>query len=217
MKKIFNFKQQFETLSGFTLVELLVATTIFTIITLGSLSILSASEKTYKRISNNRQAIDNINMVMDSVSREIKFGSDYRCANTLGNFKIVNITNYNSLTNLSFLSGDCNAFSFVPQNRPFERIVYYSDLSMGTINQVLYSRSPEGAYTRVEDLVLTSKNFKVNNFLFKLDGLLNDDFIQPRVEIRVSGIVTTIINSSGQTSTTDLSAQTVATQRILDN
>ena len=134
MKK--NIFLKFNIEKGFTLIELLVATSIFSIVAVGAISILLGSQTAYKRISNNRMAIDNINLVLDSMSREIKFGSNYGCINTSGNFFLS--SNYPSFDS-STIFGDsvdtnCNALVFTPQGASSTRIVYYLDKDKFTLN-----------------------------------------------------------------------------------
>lgn len=219
MKEIFKKINIQKNQNGFTLVELMVATTIFSIITLGSLSILSAAEKVYKRTSASRLAIDNINMVMDFISREIKFGKEYRCANVTGNFKNADLDNYNFLSQLRVIDGECNAISVIPQENPSSRIVFYSDLENHSINVASYVKNNStNVYSKIEDITLTSLDFVVDNFSFRLLGLSNNDYLQPRVEIYLSGILNVLYDSkTKETIVSSMSAQTVVTQRILDN
>lgn len=72
MKKILKNK-------GFTLIEIMVAVTLFTIImTLGSTAVLNTNA-IYKRNANIRAAIDNLNFVMEDMARNLRLGSNYNC------------------------------------------------------------------------------------------------------------------------------------------
>lgn len=74
--------------SGFTLVELMVATTLFTIIMLmgvGSLIVSSNSAKAAQRL---RIAVDNVNFAMESMTRELRTGSYYYCPPGIGTVSI---------------------------------------------------------------------------------------------------------------------------------
>ncbi len=223
MKKYFlNKNKIIKNIAGYTLVELLIATTVFTIVALGAFTILSASQSGYNRVSNSRITTDNINLVLDTMSREIKFGSEYRCANREGNF--LNTPNYNALINLDSSSSitKCNAFSFIPQGEINKNIVYYYNINNSTINQVRYKRNnPSEDFVKDNsfgDVSLTSEGFKVENLNFSLSGLSKIDYLQPKVLLTTTGVIDVSVNKAGSTiSTSTFSAQTMITQRLLDN
>ena len=225
--KNFYLKKEYK---GFTLMELLVATSIFAIVAVGGLSILLSSQRAYKRISSNRVAVDNINMLMDTLSREIKFGSNYGCVNnsTEGSFNRVSNTKYNILydNNTDLYNntlGTCNAIAFTPQGTSSLKIVYYYNISSSSINQVSYQRvGLTSRYNKINssDISLTSTGFIIDKFWFKVSGINRptNDFIQPKVELYTSGIIDIIKGSKGETvSTTTVFLQTSITQRSIDN
>ncbi|KKQ35058.1 MAG: hypothetical protein US50_C0027G0007 [Candidatus Nomurabacteria bacterium GW2011_GWB1_37_5] len=68
--------------SGFTLVEVLIAVTLFSVaITLGSGAILN-SNAIYKRTAATRAALDNMSFVMEDMTRNLRLGSNYSCGFT---------------------------------------------------------------------------------------------------------------------------------------
>lgn len=217
MKK--NIFLKFNIEKGFTLIELLIATSIFAIVAVGAVSVLLGSQTAYKRLSNNRMAIDNVNLVLDSMSREIKFGSNYGCINTSGNF--FSSSNYPSFASSTIfgdsLDNNCNALVFTPQGASSTRIVYYLDTDQSTLNETYYSLSGT-TFIKETDFPITSPDLDINAFSFKVTGTRDDDYIQPRVEIYVSSIVTlTRNNRSSLIATTTFAGQVTVSQRILDN
>ncbi len=225
--KNFYFKKEY---TGFTLIELLISTSIFAIVAVGGLSILLSSQRAYKRISNNRVAVDNINMLIDTISREIKFGSNYGCVNnsTEGSFNRVSNTKYNILydNNIDLYNnilGTCNAIAFTPQSTSSLKVVYYYNIASSTINQVSYQRvGLTSRYNRINssDMTLTTRGFIVDKFWFKVSGINRptNDFIQPKIEVYISGVIDIIKGSRGETfSTTTLFLQTSVSQRSIDN
>ncbi|MEA4910520.1 hypothetical protein SDC9_08000 [bioreactor metagenome] len=223
MKKYFLNKNIIKNLPGYTLVELLVATTVFTIVTIGAFTVLFAAQNGYDRVSGSRITTDNINLVLDTMSREIKFGSEYKCANYTGNFPATsNYTTLNSLFDNSDISGKCNAFAFIPQGWPNKRIVYYYNITNSTVNQLEYTRAnataPFTRDTTFGDVPLTSTGFKVDSFNFNLKGVSANDYLQAKVILNITGIIDYSIKKNGAViKTTDFSAQTAITQRLLDN
>lgn len=225
MKKNFIKNNNIKNLPGYTMVELLIATTVFTIITLGAFTVLFAAQNGYDRVSGSRIITDNINLVLDTMSREIKFGTEYKCVNFTGNF--ASTGNYLTLTSGSLYdndsNGNCNAFSFIPQEELDTRIVYYFNPVNSTINQVMYKRTtPNGTTfardTSFGDIPLTSTGFRVDNLNFVLRGVSRNDYLQPRIILTTTGIVDYSIKKTGAVlKTTYFSAQTAITQRLLDN
>lgn len=72
--------------NGFTLIELMVATTLFVIIMLsamGSLFMLLDESKNSRAL---RLAMDNVNFAMDSMTRSIRMGTDYSGNGTIISF-----------------------------------------------------------------------------------------------------------------------------------
>jgi type II secretory pathway pseudopilin PulG len=228
MKSLFNkikiaLKFKSKNLEAFTLIEILVATTLFVVIAVGGLSILFTAERNYKRIASNSVAMDNINLVMDTLSREIKFGNRYGCINPGGsNFKTKTFYNGFSEGNLTDNVNNCNAIAFTPQGTTTEKIVYYYDLQNLGINQVLYTKPSisDTSFNIVSnsDVALTSPDFKVDQFWFTIFGAKNNDYNQPNVGIYIDGIVDTVKNTQGViVATTSIFLQSTISQRILDN
>lgn len=207
---------------GFTLVELLVATSIFAIVAVGAISVLLGSQAAYKRISNNRIAIDNINLVLDTMSREIKFGSSYGCINPSGNFatslyypSFASSTIYTTFADS--VGNNCNAIIFTPQGATSTKVVYYFDTDKSTLNEADYDLSA-GTYILQNDFSITSQDLNINAFWLNIKGTRDDDYLQPKVEIYVSSIAFLTKNTqTNVTSTTTFAGQTTVSQRILDN
>jgi prepilin-type N-terminal cleavage/methylation domain-containing protein len=78
--KIFNLKKNH---NGFTLIELMVATSIFVIVMLLSMSSLLVLINESKNSRTLRSAIDNVNFSMESITRSIRMGKNYYCGGTM--------------------------------------------------------------------------------------------------------------------------------------
>lgn len=218
MNRKFLFKK-INTENGFTLIELLVSTSIFAIVAIGGISILLSSQAAYKKLSNNRMAIDNINLVLDSMYREIKIGGNYGCINTSGNF--ISNSYYQSFpSNIVFgdsIGNNCNALVFTPQGSTSTKVVYYLDTDKATLVEADYELSGN-TYIHQVDYPITSPDLSVTNFWFKVKGTASNDYIQPSVEIYVSSIVTLTNNiQNTAAATTTFIGEVVISQKILDN
>ena len=109
-------KNNKKTISGFTLIELMVATSIFVIVMLAAMSSLFVLLDTAKNSRALRFAMDNVNFAMESMTRSIRMGTYYYCAENQG------IINQPSNKGKNCLNGG-TAVSFYPQEKQ-DRIVY---------------------------------------------------------------------------------------------
>lgn len=69
--------------SGFTLVEVMISVTLFTIIiTIGAGSVLNTNA-IYRKTANVRAAMDNLSFIMEDMARNLRLGSNYNCDGNL--------------------------------------------------------------------------------------------------------------------------------------
>lgn len=225
MRKIFlQFKNltqlKNQALPGFTLLELMVSTALFVVVAVGGLSVVLSSNRAYKNISQNRVAVDNVHMVMDTITREMKYSTDYGCVEISDDKPSFNMSNdYNSF-NASQLGGDedCSIVAFTPEGTTTLKKIYYFDLASSSINQITFTKTGSTYTSNHDDIALTSNNFEVNKFWANVSDINNTDDIQPRADFHVSGIVDLSRNQSGVVvSTTTLFLQASVVERLLDN
>lgn len=220
---------------AFTLIEVLVATSLFVIVAVQGLTVLMNAQKVYKRISSNRIVMDNINLVLDTITRELKFGYEYGCVNSVSTIDVIagQDTSFNRSNNTQYttnisksdfhndITNTCDAVIFTPQDNKDKKVVFYFDRVEKSIRQISYDiDSGSNTFTpnSETDMRLTSKEFQIDSFWFKVRGISNTDTIQPRIEIYISGIVDSYLNiATGQTNKTSIFLQSSITQRILDN
>jgi prepilin-type N-terminal cleavage/methylation domain-containing protein len=173
---------------GFTLIEIMVSLSVFIIImtvSLGSiLSILNSSEKSQTK----KTAMDNLNFALESMSRTIRFGTNFYCGTTASNPPGAN---------------DCasSATSFSVRDSNGALIVY--SLSNGKIMKAV-NNGTANAVTSGE-ITITRLTF----YVFGSSGW--PDLHQPRVIVSLSGIVGT------KTATaSSFNLETSVSQRKLD-
>lgn len=65
---------------GFTLIEVMVSVSIFTIVVLVGISSLLTVNNSFRRSQNQRAAIDNLSFSVESIMREVRIGKDYSCS-----------------------------------------------------------------------------------------------------------------------------------------
>ena len=162
-----------KTKKGFLLIELMVSMSVFTVIMLivaGSIiSVLDANS----RNQNKKIALDNLNYVIESMSRDIRYGTTYRCS----------------------MSGDLNqplncatgfyAFAFKDSNN--NNIIYTS-----SSNKII--RSINGGSWQD---VTSNQEIIIEGLYFRVVGALpyGSDYLQPMVIVNVSGYVGSEVNT----------------------
>ena len=174
---------------GFTLVELMVAVSIFIVImTVSTGSIIGVFDANRKSRSL-KTVINNLNLAVESMSREIRFGKDYHCGSS-GN--LINPQNCSSGdTFLSFLSKDG------------DRITYRLDSS--TIEKRVGSVGSDWIAITAPEIIITNLAF----FVLGTDPY--PDTLQPKVIIGIKGYAGA--TSKGQS---EFALQTLVSQRALD-
>lgn len=181
--------------NGFTLVELMVATSIFIVILIVIIGSLITSSDSSKKAQALRFAMDNVNFAMESMSRSIRTGTNYYCDSTI---------------DISSVSGtrDCPLgeifIAFNPQNST-SYIAYRRVLKEDDSNTYTLQRCDNGGCT---DMVSSEVDVEVLRFFVK--GSAKDDGFQPSVYILMKGT----INIKGVP--TSFAIQTMASGRTLE-
>jgi len=101
------------TKAGFTLMELLIATSIFSIIALfatGSLVIIFESSR---KSNSTRAVMTNLNFAFENMSREIRFGTRYHCGNTGSDSEPQDCTNGDTYITFQFDEDEDGTFEQV--------------------------------------------------------------------------------------------------------
>lgn len=174
--------------AGFTLVEVLVASAVFTVVMLAALGSLLISSNYAKKAKALRAAMDNVNYAMESMSRSLRTGSHYNCS--------VGITFPTS--GLSDCSGG-SELAFTPAYHSSSDTKFYWNTL--TTPYTLQKCTTSGCVN------MTSPEVNITHLRFVVRGTDNFDGIQPSVYILMKGQVTT----NGEV--TDFALQTLASQR----
>lgn len=185
--------------SGFTLIELMVATSIFMMVILSALGALMITSNAAKESKALRYAMDNVNFAMDTMTRNIRLGSDFHCTDPLPGI-------------------------LVPVNTPLDcplgksRIIFTKpDSPMGSFDvsyQIAFG--PKGGHvvekcdSKAGCAPITAPEVDITDLKFVVRGSDPVDYIQPSVEILLQGNVTI----SGKVTT--FSLQSLASQRTFE-
>jgi prepilin-type N-terminal cleavage/methylation domain-containing protein len=174
--------------TGFTLVEMMVAVAIFSLVMVVSagaiFSVVRANQKANTLIS----VLDNVNFALESMSRQIRFGYDYHCGD-LGN---------------PAEPRDCvyplgaSSFAFFDPN--LTKTVVFR-LNGNTIERQIGSE---------EFLPITAPSAIITNLSFFVDGAETQSLTQPKVTILLSGYA-----GSNPDTRSSFEVQTTVSQRLI--
>ena len=207
MKKFFIQKNK-----GFTLVELMVATSIFMMIMLMAMGALVVSSDSARKGQALRSTMDNVNFAMDTMTRSIRMGTNYTCVTTSSG-------TINILPNdcpLGSLGGGGSAVAFKPAppnqaNRIVYRWIARTPISIDDPLSHTIQRCDDTGESSCVDIV--SPEVDIMDLKFFVNGSNTQDtgdFIQPSVYIMMKGTVMV----RGEPTTFAL--QTMASQRTAE-
>lgn len=183
---------QINKVTGFTLIEIMVATSIFIIIMLmamGSLMIASDSSRKSQAI---RQSMDNISFAMEDISRTLHSAKEYNCVS--GGVSLPLTSGATLDCPLSGSGGSALAFTPVGHTQPdtaFQKsgtTIQRCDVTNGCVD-------------------IIAPNVSISTLKFFVVGSSISDSLQPMVYIIIKGDVTV------KNQTTSFAIQTIVSQR----
>jgi prepilin-type N-terminal cleavage/methylation domain-containing protein len=216
--------------SGFTLIEAMVAIAIFTIVMVIGISALLSVNNTNKKSQNLRAIIDNLNYVMEDMSRNFKLGSYYHCYSTTFDPGL----SIGSVNDFLAEEQDCDSGTVdhegslvvalepmggIPKNddtgtaNAEDQVIYvFRPGPSGLTTECLLEKSTDGGREFVP--ITTTPDIKIDcarsgfNVYNTQSG--SDFAAAPRIVMRISGVVTY------KEVTTSFSLQTSASQRNIN-
>jgi len=186
-------KYELQNNKGFTLVEMIVAVALFSVVMVVGMGALLNVLNANRQAQAIQTAVNNLNLAMEMISREIRTGHNYHCGDS---------GSYDKPKDCLF--GD-DFLAFEPYdgdiNDPNDQTVF--KLEDGRIKKSEYSGSGFSSLTS-EELVLQFLNFIVV-------GSSKVDNIQPKVLVVAKGYV-----GVKESNRTFFNLQTTVSQRIID-
>lgn len=178
-----NFKNK----NGFSLVEIIVAVGLFTVVATVSIGAILSVFDANKRSQSSKTVVDTLNLALEDMARSIRFGTVYHCGSGGTLTEPENCTN-----------GD----DFIAVNFEGATIVYRKNG-----NTIQKSSNGGTGYSTI-----TATNVVIQNLDFYVFGATdNPSIVQPYVIAVIKGYV-----GSKPTQQSVFSIQTVMSQRILD-
>ncbi len=158
---------------GFTLVELIVSLGLFTVVVMIAMGALLSLANTNRKVRTMHIAMDNINLVLESMSREIRMGSVYTCNPALPTNLIYGGVGVDCLV----LSGGGSSMAFLAQSGS-NNFVYRNHFG-------IIQRSEDGGNNWSN---MTAPNIDITDFKFYVIGA-GSSKKQPHIIISITGKV----------------------------
>lgn len=180
---------------GFTLVEMIVAIAVFSIVAVVISSVLIFMSEAGRQARGINSLMNNLSFAVESMGKNIRVGTRYHC----GDLSSIE-TPQNCPSGSAIMAFETN---FGSSGDPSDQWVYRFNSSTGRIE-----RSTDGGNTFMN---LTSSSIKIKNMKFYTTGTVRGDNFQPKVVIILQGYTKL---EKGRRSSFNL--QTSATQRVID-
>lgn len=129
--------------AGFTLIELMIASAIFIVVTVSGVSVLLQATNNYRTTSQIRQSMDTLAYVMEDMTRSIRLGTVFHCA-TLTSVEIATPCPVNTSTTPGQLGGYFLSFEAYNGNPgdPNDQVMYWMYAPSGDVTKgVLYKKN----------------------------------------------------------------------------
>ncbi len=181
------------TQKGFTLIEIMVAISIFSIVMLVAIGSVLAIVSANKKAQALNSVITNLNFALEGMVRDLRTGYNYGC-NTTGTVEDCDGQTGNS---------DQSAVTFI-SSQYGNKVTYYYSSQLKAIMRTI----GDGSVTR-----LTSNDVKIDSLVFYVKGSTpasGNEYSQPKIIIVVKGTF------NGFGSLTTFSLQSMVSQRKLD-
>ena len=172
---------------------MIVATALFSVVMLVSVTTLLSLVYANRKAHALQSVMNNLNITLDSMTRSIRMGTDYRCGGS-------------SPSNSDCPSGGQSLYfesRYGDRSNTADDWAYWYDQNTKRIY-----KSEQGGAAAV---AITAPEVNIESFTFYVVGTTQRDFVQPKVVITVKGVA----GSQARTETT-FSIQATAVQRSLD-
>ncbi len=183
-------------MAGFTLVEMIVATALFSVVMLVSVSALLSLVNANRKAQALQSVMNNLNIALDSMVRSARMGSDYDGSEGCGSA--------DSLNPNDCLVGTAT-LSFKPFGSTAAAWIYRLNLSTHRIE-----KSVTGDL--FDAFPITAPDVTIDDLKFYVVGTTRGDVTQPKIVIVVKGSA----GAPGSKARTTFHIQSTAVQRILD-
>ncbi len=205
---------------GFTLVEVMVAVGLFTVIMTIGIGAIIGVNNTNRKTQTMRAVVDNLSFLMEDMARSMRLGDYFYCDTSIAPPSIIDISdggNTQLTQDLLDQNSECKSVVFEPYwdsdpGNPQNQVVYFIGED-GNGRGTIYKKDFDNTSFDVGDMLATTSaeiDIDTDRSGFFVIGSSPNDLIQPRVRIVLVGSV----RIAG--STTEFNMQTTVSQRFLD-
>jgi prepilin-type N-terminal cleavage/methylation domain-containing protein len=194
---------------GFTLVEMIVAVGLFSIVMLIAVGALLALTGANRKAQALQSVMNNLNIALDGMVRSIRMGSEYHCGNGVfipGGNNDCAITGGTSFSFKPFCNENCDPLNHWIYKFDTDGSVCGQNVIKNRICKSANNGNPNSYYA------LTSPEVTIENMNFYVVGTTPGDTEQPKVVVTVQGTA----GGTNAKTTTTFSIQATAVQRLLD-
>ncbi len=191
---------------GFTLIELMVSITIFSIVMLVSVGALLSIVDANRKAQSLKSVMNNLNFALESMSRNIRVGTNYHCKPYDG---IIPPSVPSNITDTRDCSGADGGVLFAFEGSTGNR----SDGSDQIVYRLNGSRLELSKDSGATFTAITAPEVQISNFRFYVIGsapLTVGNTIQPRVVMTIQGVAGENVNQ------TTFNVQASVSQRLID-
>lgn len=201
--------------SGFTLIEMIVSLGVFSIVVTTAVGALLMLISTNQQLQAEQSVMTNLSFALDTMTREIRTGLNYYCADSSGGDNLVFANDHETLASstkdcVNGRMGSKQGISFFEGGSSLSqgsdrRILYYYDADLRTILRKLGDGDPESIVS--SGLIIEDVQFYVTGSSKLKDG---GDTDQPTVTVYI------VATEKEDADSKRYYLQTTITQRILD-
>ena len=180
--------------SGFTLVEMIVAVALFSVVMVMGMGALLNVLSANKQNQAIQTAVNNLSLAMEMMSREIRMGYNYHCGDCVGVSCVdTSDCNYDDAIAFEAYNGDPNS--------PSDQVIFKFENSR-------LKKSIDGGSSFLD---LTAEDLVLEGSYFAVRGSDSTDSLQPKVLIVINGEA-----SATSKANSPFNLQTTISQRIID-
>ena len=182
---------------GFTLIELMVSISLYTVVSSVLISTVLMLSNVNVRLRNNVFAVNDMNLFLESLQRDIKMGTNFHCDSSSG--AIVGLIEVSG-ANSRILPSDCKFDSSLvesPTRGGGGRLIFkmqdgtYVAYTTDTTQNIKVDKYNTAGVSISSDYVFegaaNSTNIKISSLRFYVNGTDQTDGSQPTVTIKISG------------------------------
>ena len=208
---MFRNKKNKQKSSGFTLVEMLVAIAVFMSVMVVAVTALISIVNANRKSQAIKSVVDNVTFAIDSISRDMRSGTDYRCGD---------LSNDGFLTTVKDCSGGDNGVQYKEPDGSYTqyRFVSTDDLPLGKANIQKRSCPSISSCLDWQDMTAPISNVNITNMKFYVlgsnaSGSVRGSRTQPRVIITLEGVA----GDDAKGTKTTFQIQTTVSQSVRNN